>query len=183
MSAINPTCPTSCASTVAVVSFDFCDPNVNFGEIEKLYVAPKDAANLSDWTSATAWAARITNSGTGADDIREMHVSADLPAPERDKVDISVRRTVTTPATWTINIDIDDLGDENYEFIRSTACNTSVKVWFATQNYIYGGNTGIIAEISLDPMIERGKKSLQKASGTITWEAKFAPERTTNVIE
>ena len=183
MSAINPTCPTSCASTVAVMAFDFCDPSVFFGEIEKIYLAPKDAANLSDWTSTAAWAARITNTGVGADDIREMHVSADLPSPERDKVDISVRRTVTTPATWNMNVDIDDLSDDNYEYIRSTACNTSVKMWFATQDHIYGGNTGIIVEVSIDPLIDRGKKSLQKAGGTITWEAKFAPERTTNIIE
>ena len=183
MSANNPTCPTSCSTVPAVVDFDFCDPKTYYGEIEKIYVAAKDADYLSDWTSAAAWAARISNTDTDANVIRELHVMADLPQPERDEIEISVRRKQTTPATWTINVDLDDLSDDNYEFLRTTACNTQVRMWFATEDHIYGGNTGIVCDIILDPVIERGRKSLQKGMGRITWESKFAPERTTNIIE
>ena len=180
---INPTCPTTCSTVPPAAEFDFCNPDVFFGEIEKIYWTAKDASDLADWTSAAVWAARISNDGVDTDVIRELHVSADLPTPERDKVEISVRRTVSTPATWTINLDIDDLSDENYEMIRTTACNTQVKIWFATRDHIYGGNSGIVVDMSIDPVIERGKKSIQKFTGTITWDATFAEQRTTNIIE
>ena len=177
------TCPSTCSTVPAAVEFDFCNPSVHFGEIEKIYVMARDATALTDWTDASEWATRIDNTGVTGDEIRELHVSADLPAPEREMIDISVRRKTNTPATFTINLDIDDLTDENYDFMRTTACNTEVVFWYATKDHVYGGNSGITGNIIIDNVIERGVKSLQKFTGTITWEGTFEAQRTTNIIE
>jgi hypothetical protein len=50
-----------------------------------------------------------------------------------------------------------------------------------TPSYMYGGNDGVLAVLNLRPVIERGVKSLNKLSGTITWEAQFSPEREVSV--
>lgn len=183
MSIVNPSCPTGCSSILPVVNFDLCDPNVSFGEIETIYMGAGDAAAFTDWTDLSEWTARIDNLDTvDPDKLREFHVMADLPAATADEIVISKGRKVYSPATHTINVDIDDLTQENYEFARTTSCNVQFRVWFFTKSYMYGGNDGILANVTLRPVIERGQKSINKLSGTITWEAQFSPERAESVF-
>lgn len=181
MSVNNPTCPTGCSSVLPDVSFDVCSPNVSFGEIQKIFIAMADAEPFTDWTNLSQWEAALALPTNDPDAIRELNVSADLPAPAVEEIVISLGRKIKSPATHTINVDIDDLSDENYEFARTTSCNSQFKMWFMTSDYMYGGNDGITVNIDLRPVIERGIKSLNKLTGTITWEAKFSPERATSV--
>lgn len=181
MSLNNPTCPTGCGSVLPEVSFDTCSPNVTFGEIQKIFVGMANAEPFTDWTDLSQWEAALALPVNDPDAIRELNVSADLPAPSVEEIVISLGRKIQSPASHVINVDIDDLSDENYEFARVTSCNSQFKVWFMTGDYMYGGNDGITANMSLRPVIERGIKSLNKLSGTITWEAKFSPERETSV--
>ena len=183
MSVINPTCPTGCDSNVPSVDFDYCAPEVYLGEIKRIYVASNDAAAFTDVTDAAEWATRLSETGTGADDIRELYVSADLPAPTRDVIEIDQGREIYPPAAFTLNVDIHDLSDLNYEFMRTTACNTAVKIWYATEDHIYGGNDGISnVNVILENMIERGQRTIQKITGTFTWDYKFQPQRTANPL-
>ena len=179
MSVYDPTCPTGCASDVPALDFDFCDPAVSFGEIERIFVAPYDTTPFTDVESLAEWTARLDNTTLADPDlIRYMDVSADLPKGEREKIQISRSREISTPAKFTINVTVDDLSDLNYEFMRTTYCNTLQRFWFLAGNYIYGGNEGIPAIMELDLVIERGgKKSLNKFDGTVTWEHEFPPER------
>lgn len=183
MSVNNPTCPTGCSSILPIVNFDLCDPKVSFGEIEMVMMAAGDADSFTDWTDLSEWTARID--GTDISDpnkIRQMYVIADLPAAAADEIVISKGRKVYSPATHTINVDIDDLSDENYEFARTTSCNVQFKVWFFTKSHQYGGNDGILANVNLRTVIERGQKSINKLMGTITWEDQFSPERADSVF-
>jgi len=183
MSVINPTCPTGCSDYLPVVDFDPCDPAVVFGEIEKIYLASQDAAIVANWTTATDWLLRISNTDVASTDtIRELTVSADMPAGVNEMVEISMRRKVYTPSTFTINIDIDDNTDLNYEFMRNMECNTTMRLWFADQTHLYGGEGGVLATISMKEVILRGNKSIKKLVGTATWESKFSPERTANPL-
>jgi hypothetical protein len=59
-------------------------------------------------------------------------------------------------------------------------CNTRVKIWYTAGNFIFGGNEGIIADIDLGYMIERGQKVPQKITGTIKWDAAHSPARGAN---
>ena len=183
MSSTIPTCPTGCDSVLPPVEFDYCTPNTVFGEIKRLYVASNDAAAFTDVESAVEWAARLSEDGVGTDDIRELHISADMPAPTQDAVEIDQYREIYPPASFTINLDIYDLTDDNYEFMRTTFCNNAVRAWFATEDHMYGGVDGIVeANLKLTPVIERGSKTPEKFMGTLTWDAKYPPERSDNPL-
>ena len=173
----NPTCPTGCASIVPGVAFSNCDPKIYFGEIRKIYVASGDADDFTDIESLAEWTARLAQTGGNYASIRELTVSGDQPLPDAGEIEISNKRKVYPPKKWVLNFDIDDLTDLNYEFARTTGCNQRVKVWYATDDHIYGGAVGILGDLVINPMIERGNQSVQKMTGSFTWEYKFAPER------
>lgn len=181
MSVNNPTCPTGCDSYLVDVDFDYCNPDVQFGEIDHIYLMAQTGSNLADWTSLTVWNARKALDPTSdTDAIIDMTVMGDLPVAETDEIEISDGRTIQSPASFTINFDIDDVSDDNYDLMRFMECNHTVTVWFAANEVLFGGNTGIDATVSMKYQIERGQKSVQKIIGTVKWENKFSPERTTN---
>lgn len=185
MSIINPVCPTGCGSMLPEVSFDNCNPRVSFGEIEAIFLGVATADPFSDlapWTGLANWTTALALAVSETSAIRQFDVSADLPAAAAEEIVMSKGRKVYSPATHTINVDIDDLSAENYEFARTTSCNLQFRVWFATKTWMFGGNDGILAMVNLRPVIERGMKSLNKLTGTITWEAQFSPEREESVF-
>ena len=183
MSTLNPTCPIGCSSILPDVSFDLCNPNVTFGEIQRIFVGMADAAPFASgsWEDLSLWTAALALATNQPNAIRQLYVSADLPAASADEVVISLGRKIYSPATHTINVDVDDLSQENYDFMRTLGCNLQFRVWFMTEDYMFGGQDGILAQFTLRPVIERGIKSLNKLSGTITWEDKFSPERAVSV--
>ena len=181
MSVQLPVCPTGCSSILPAMDFDACAPEISFGEIRKIYLMAFDGANLLNWESLAVWVARIDNDDILDDDsIRELTVSADLPVGESDEIIISDNRRIASPKTFSINTDIDDVSDLNYDFMRVTECGTLFKMWYATEDKLFGGNTGITVNVNMSYLIERGFKSIQKITGTFVWESQFSPERTTN---
>lgn len=181
MSVINPTCPDNCGALVPVVDFDICAPEIYFGEIQHIYVASGEADPFTDVEDLSEWTARLADTATSAEEsISDLHVVADLPAAAADEIIISLGRKINSPASHTINVDIDDVSAANYEFARTTSCNSLYRVWFATESHIYGGTDGILANVNLRPVIERGQKTINKLMGAVTWEAQFSPERHTN---
>jgi hypothetical protein len=181
MSFLTPTCPTGCSFTLPAVDFSICDPDIFFGEIEHIYIGAGDATPFTDWTDLAEWVARVDDTTLNdVDLLRDFHVLADLPAAAADEIVISLGRKIYSPATHTINVDIDEISDLNYEFGRMTSCNTQYRIWFATESHMYGGNDGILASVNLRPVIERGQKSINKLTGQVVWEQQFSPERTDN---
>ncbi len=104
----------------------------------------------------------------------------DLPPAETDEIEISLGRKIQTPATFTVNYEIDDVTQDNYDFMRWLECNTVFKIWYSANEVIFGGNEGIEVNLQGKYQIERGQKSVQKIVGTAKWENKFSPVRTTN---
>lgn len=183
MSTINPVCPVGCASILPDVSFDLCNPNVTFGEIQRIFVGMADANpfGAGSWTDLSLWTAALALATSETNAIRQLYVSADLPAASAEEIVISLGRKVYSPASHVINVDVDDLSQENYDFMRTLACNLQFRIWYMTEDYMYGGQDGILAQFNLRPVIERGIKSLNKLSGTITWEDQFSAERAVSV--
>ena len=181
MSVNNPTCPSGCSSYLVDVDFDYCNPDIQFGEIDHIYVMADDGSNLLDWTSLSVWNARLAlDPTTDTDAIIELDVIGDLPPAEQEELEISLGRKIQSPSTFMVNYEIDDVSDDNYDFMRWLECNTRFKVWYSANEVIFGGNTGIQADMTGKYQIERGQKSLQKIVGAVKWESKFSPERTTN---
>ena len=154
MSVRNPDCPTGCNSILPQASSDLCNPTIVFGEIEKIYIAAGDVDPFTDWTDVTEWEARLSDIDVvDQNKIRTLVVIGDHAAAQSDEITISLGRKVHTPATYTINFDIDDISDLNYEFSRTTSCNTQYRIWFANKQRMFGGNDGILASVSIRPVI------------------------------
>ena len=184
MSQENPTCPVGCDSFLPAVDFNYCDPDVQFGEIDNIYLMARDGGALLDWESLTEWNARLALDPTAdADAIIAINVIGDQPAPESDEIVISLDRRIQTPKTFTLNIEIDDVSDANYQLMRFFECNTTVRMWYTANNLMFGNNAGIDkVNLKLAYQIERGQKTLQKIVGTVTWENEFSPNRITNPL-
>lgn len=178
---VNPTCPANCGSVLPETLFNICNPAVGFGEIQSIFIGLATADPFTDWTDLSQWEAALALPVSNPNALRELVVSADMPVPSKDEVTISKNRKVYSPADRVINFDIDDISAENYEFSRTTACNIQFRIWFMNPSYMWGGNDGVLAMVHSEPVIERGAKSLNKLSGTVTWSAQFPPERAESV--
>lgn len=174
-----PTCAANCDVNLPVVSFDDCNPEILFSEIRRVFIAKKNAAPFTDWTDATEWETRLSqDSITGDDYIRPLTVIADKPAAAGVVKEISNGRKKIIGKDHTINVTIDDVTDENYEFMRALECGGKFRFWYETSGgKMYGGNEGFTAEFNLDDILNRGVDEIETLAGAITWRAKFSPER------
>ena len=181
----NITCPEDCTSSLPNITADLCNPDINFGQIDKIYMCqtgnPFDDVS-APWTDKANWDARIDNAGTLAGDIHYLHVLGEKPAPETNKVEISLRRKVQSPKKHSINFKVDETGDLNYEFLRKLECGGVFLVWYQAGKYLYGGNEGIAATISLDDVIPESSQDVNQFVGAIEWEDQFHPDRIVNPL-
>jgi len=180
---VDPTCVSDCESEeLPVISSSVCNPTIDLSEIDHIY-ATQIGNPLTLVTDLVEWTGRLDDTAgdpavPGA--IRTIPVIGEYPAPETNEVNISLDRTVNGITKHTINFDVDDLSDEMYEFMRSTFCNNTWLAWFTAGSYIYGGNAGIQARISMKPSISKGREEPNKLIGTVVWKTKFPPERADN---
>lgn len=180
----NPTCPTNCDFAIPEVVFDDCSPVVVFSEIRRIFMAKKAAASFTDWTEATEWLARLSQVTTTGDDyIRALTVIGDKPAAADVSKDISNGRKIVIGKDHTVNFTIDDVSDQNYEFMRGLECGGEFKFWYETSGgYLYGGNDGFLARVSMNDILNRGTDEIETIAGVVTWRSKFSPERTPSPI-
>lgn len=181
MSVNNPTCPQDCSSTLPAASFDVCAPETHFGQVKKVYIG-NDGNPFADWTNPAEWAARIDNASSAADAIRELTVIGSLPRAESSEKKISGGRTVKGKKTRTLSIKIDETNATNYELLRTLECGLSYRVWYATDDHIYGGNDGILMTLNVDEVIPENEEDYILFEGEGKWFSQFAPERTDNII-
>ena len=181
MSIATITCPTGCEGDLPIVLFDVCAPDVDFGNIEKIYLTNigNPLANVED---AAEWLTRLSNSSTDADAIRYLHVIGELPEPEQEETEISLCRTIYSDCKYQLPFEIDETNLTNHEFMRKTHCNTDYLMWFASGKYIYGGNDGIQASLRLNMTIPRECRGLKKYMGLFTWENEFPPVANENPL-
>lgn len=173
-----PVCPTDCAGSLPAVDFDECAPEVHYGEVAKLYVAAADAASFANVELIGEWTTRISEDAVGADNIRALTIIGELPEPEQTEISISGDRTVVGYKQFTLNIEIDETNDVNYNFLLTYECNVKVKAWFETADGIlYGGNDGIEGTLRLNNMIPRERTDVAKFVGTFKWKSQFSPLR------
>lgn len=174
-----PTCSSSCNAALPGVSFSDCNPNIVFSEIRKIYVAKATAASFENWGEAAEWITRISAASTTGDDyIRELTVIGDKPLAAGVVKEISNGRKKKIGSDHTLNYTIDDMSQENYDFMRALECGGKFKVWYETEGgYMYGGNDGILADIDSGVVNNRGREEIETINGVVSWRTKFSPER------
>lgn len=174
-----PTCPENCDSPLPVVSFSDCAPEVNLSEIEFVIIGKAEAADLSDETDASEWAARLDNDDTSdSDKLRLLRVIGDKPAPTDQEQQISGGRVIVVDRTHTLNADIDETNQTNYDAVRTLQCGGEVKLWYVTRSgHVFGGKTGVGASLKVSEILNRGENEIQRFNMVATWKSKFSPER------
>ena len=179
----NPLCPNDCDQALGTVLFDECAPNINPSEIQRVFISKSNAQPFTDWKLAAEWTERIAQSGVTANAIRELTVIGDKPAAASVTKDISNGRKYVVGKDHTLNFTIDDVSEENYEFMRSTECGGKYRLWYETKGcYMYVGNEGIKVSIVMDDVLNRGVDEIETLNGVVTWRNKFSPERTKSPI-
>ena len=170
-------CPNSCETALPEVKFSKCSPNIVLSEIVRIFVGKQTTQPFNNWKDASEWTQRLSETANTANAIRPLTVIADKPAGSPVVKEISNGRKYSLRKDFTVNIEIDDVSPENYEFMRVTQCGGEYKMWFETAGgRIYGGNEGIDASLVLDNVLGRGKDEIEKITGTASWSDKFSPE-------
>ena len=177
------TCPNGCESALPVVKFDDCSPTIVLSEIQTIFLGKNTASAFADVESPTEWATRLSMTATDEDAIRPLTVIADKPAGAPVVKELSNGRKKVIRLDQTLNVEIDDVTDENYNFMRVSQCGGQYKMWYKTAGgKIYGGNEGIDASVVLDNVLGRGKDEIEKITGTLSWSDKFSAERVISPI-
>lgn len=175
-------CPTDCSAVLPIFTFSECNPVLLQAQISDVYLANDgEDYQLVDWTSEAEWASRISNTSTDPDAIRQLTVIASLAAPTRTEKKISHRRTVFSPAEYTITGAIDDNSDTNYDAARATGCNRQYRMWYATLGgKLYGGPLGILTNLQMWEEIPESEDEYATIKISMKWKSQFMPLRIDN---
>lgn len=163
---------------------DFCAPEIDWGQVEYLYLGNDGEAAFSDWTTVTEWNTRLDNADVAdSSKIRTLHVIGDKPATEKNKIDFSLGRSVYTDPKHTLNARTEEVGDLNYALVQFYEENQgqTVRIWWSDGKYLYGGNEGVQANITMEYIVPESKEELKYIQVTVTWEG-LSPARTVNPI-
>lgn len=182
-----PVCPTDCTGILESVSFNDCAPEVHFGEIAKLYLwvdsATPPFASQAQFDSAAHWATHLNQSGVAIDDIREFTVIGEMPEPEQTETPISGDRTVIGFKKFTLNLEIDETNEINYNFLLASECNGQYKAVFETADGVmYGGYLGLDVSVKMNQVIPRTRQEVVKIMVKITWTSKNHPFRQISIV-
>jgi hypothetical protein len=183
-------CPTTCTDQIGVLDFDVCNPNWNEGGIEYIYLTnigyPLIATEGDPAGIRAELLSRISNTSVNVDAIRVLTVMADKPAPTKTEIEMSAKRRIVTGKTHTLNVKIDETGDDNYEFLRRLECGSQFLMWWVGGKYMFGGEDAFIdgqpVSITIDDIHPQSDKELNTFDGLITWESKFHPNRMLNPL-
>lgn len=181
-------CPADCEnSDLPSVSFAECVDSLEseLSEIQEIFLSIEDGttglplAGPSDWTDLAAWQAVIAD--TGAAKVRRLIVIGDKPESESTTRTVSKGRKVPGKRTHTINADVDDVNNTNYDFMRRLQCGSTVNMWYATASKIYGGANGFTANVTkANPILERGAESYSLFRFQFQWDNACDPPRADN---
>lgn len=164
-----------CSTVLPAVHADLCDDQAYYGQISRLLFT-RLGDDLTDWTDDTEWATRINNSTAlpappALAPIRDLFGIGSIADPERPSIALSRNRTKYGNPSFTLVFNVDDTGDTNWAFLQGLPVGgQTYAVWFATEERMWGGNTGIEATIVADYNIPESSEELIKIKLTVTWK-------------
>ncbi len=91
---------------------------------------------------------------------------------------MSYGRIMSGQENHSLNLRIDEVNQENYDYARGFGCNRRTKIWYKTINGdAYGGNKGIDVSMKWKHVIPEGSSDLQTLVSHPKWKSKFEPCR------
>lgn len=176
------TCPSTCADPMPPVDDSLCNPVTNVGEIaEILYTNVGNP--LTDETDPAEWATRMALLDANPAKIHRMYVKGEKPEPEGDDIEIENGVKVSAVKVHNINAERFQTSQINYEAMRKMECPRKYLIWYITSGgLLYGGNTGIEANMKQREVIPASRRELIKFNVNVNWESKISPCRTTSPI-
>ncbi len=173
-----PVCAADCATqALPKVNFSECGYEINSSEIEDIFIGKADIDPLDDWSDPAEWATRLSQTAVLGQEIRRLTVVGDKPAPAETKKTISKGRETVIDRTHTLNFDVDETNDDNYEMMRAIQCGGKFRIWYKPRGgKLYGGSNGILVSLSGFDVLARGDES-EKFQYTATWKNLFDPPR------
>ena len=171
-------CPQDCSTPLTQPLFNDCNPEFNLSEIEAIYIARADFAGFTDAEDIGEWETYLEGTGPYPEpEIVKIVVIGDKPAKADLTTTGSMRRVITYDSTHTINFEIDETNNVNYEFMRTMQCGAKYRIWWATRaGKMYGGNDGILASVTIADVLDRGD-AIERFVGAFTWNDKFDAPR------
>lgn len=180
---MDPVCATDCEDLVDAlpeVLFDDCNPEINAGEIQKIYLGIRGVP-FADIEDPVEWAARLASVTNTK--LIQLTVIADKPKPAENSKEISGGRKVVLPKDHVINVTIDETNPTNHEFIRKNQCSGNYQAWYETSGgRIFGGNAGLRAFLEMDMTIPRERNGNITYDGTLSWKERFTEEMAVSPI-
>lgn len=176
----------NCAAfNLPVTNFNDCNPDVNYSEIERIFIGSPQGAAFANIIDPNEWNTRLSQTTVGADAIRGLIVIGDLPAAAAVVKELSNGRKKNIGKDFTTNFDIDDISDENYTLHKLLEENQTVRLYgFETQGgkmYHYGA-AGILVNVSTNIILPRGRDEIERITGAITWRKTTSPNRVDSPI-
>ncbi|WP_187260751.1 hypothetical protein [Pontibacter beigongshangensis] len=176
-------CPTDCATGgVPDVAFNLCSPLFKYGEISALLLAQVGQP------LATGDSAEITARLAATDEtkIAIVHGYGDLPAAAGEPTRLSSKYTITSPKERTLNFNVADLNDTNYEFLRKIdKCGGRYLMWYITAGGdMYGGevfNAGNEVTLTANNIIPAASSEVQTGTLVANWTGPMS-ERKASVL-
>ncbi len=175
-------CPDGCDSLLQPTDFNACNPDLLDAEIVYWLIAKGDQpiANIEDPAELSS---RISDDSTADTAIRRLLGIGAITTEFGAERKIPGGKVNYGKNTYTGTLDIYDLNDTNYEFMRSTACNTQYRIWPVDSNgYIFGGNTGILAVVKGKNDISNNREELQVINLQFKFNATRPPVRDAYVL-
>ena len=181
MAVIEPNVLTDCTTDIADVSFDFCNPKFEYGDIRVLYISKYSDPGFTDIENLSEWTTKL-NPSTGT--IKKLWVSAEKPKGTPTSQVAAGGFTKTTTREHAINGIFDQLNDTNYEFLLALQNGGKFRIWYQLSDggtgvgdSVYGGNSGIEVSVDADSVHPRDAGAFTVADFSFTWKSLFAPSR------
>lgn len=170
-------CQEGCGIALPATKFNICTPEGAFGQISELFIT-NIGYPLTDENDANEWLTRMALPDNDPSKIWRILVIGDKPASESQEVEMSYGRIINGTENHSLNVRIDEVNQENYDFARAFDCNKRVKLWYKAYNGdAYGGNQGIDVSMKFKHVIPEGTGDLQTLVSTPKWKAKIQPCR------
>lgn len=177
-----PTCQELCDAAMPVPKFRVCNPQWSFGQISDIYVT--NVGNpLTDENDPSEWAMRLGLPDSDPAKMTRLVVMAEKPDAEVPETDASHGRKAYGVPRHTITGVIDEVSDENYEFMRAIRCGKTVLLWYKKlDGKAYGGAEGVEASMKIGHAIPLSAQELENLPFTFSWTALFDPCRFTHPL-